>query len=256
LMSMSMISAKPLMGMVIESIVESGLARSFITTFFKAFLKVSSIQQIGGILRKGGLDQKLDVFFPQNERTVENIVSHLTAAGGLEDLVTWFMGQQTAEVKKQLHFDVRGMIKNEVAQDAIIEKVRAVQVENRIPESQIIKILWSAMMEAIEWNKKAELMVEQACRHIHSHLKLLARWSRSDRAQIVLLVAMQEYSFVNQNLIKSFKRIVLLFYKAEVVGEDAIEAWYTTDHSQKGKSAFLAEMEEMVQWLNSAEVEE
>jgi len=256
LMSMSMISAKPLMGMVIESIVESGLARSFITTFFKAFLKVSSIQQIGGILRKGGLDQKLDVFFPQNERTVENIVSHLTAAGGLEDLVTWFMGQQTAEVKKQLHFDVRGMIKNEVAQDAIIEKVRAVQVENRIPESQIIKILWSAMMEAIEWNKKAELMVEQACRHIHSNLKLLARWSRSDRAQIVLLVAMQEYSFVNQNLIKSFKRIVLLFYKAEVVGEDAIEAWYTTDHSQKGKSAFLAEMEEMVQWLNSAEVEE
>jgi len=256
LMSMSMMSAKPLMGMVIESIVESGLARSFLTTFFKAFLKVSSIQQVGGVLRKGGLDQKLDVFFPQNERSVENIVDHLTAAGGLEDLVTWFMGQQTAEVKKQLHYDVTQMIKAEEAQDSIIEKVRAVQVENRIPESQIIKLLWSSMMEAVEWNKKAELMVEQACRHIHANLKLLARWSRSDKAQIVLMVAMQEYSFVNQNLIKIFKRIVLLFYKAEVVGEDAIEAWYTTDHSQKGKSAFLAEMEEMHAWLSTAEVEE
>ena len=40
------------------------------------------------------------------------------------------------------------------------------------------------------------------------------------------------------------------------MGEDAILAWHETDHSPKGKSAFLEEMKVMVDWLNSADVED
>jgi hypothetical protein len=61
-------------------------------------------------------------------------------------VVTWFLGQQTAEVKRVLGYQVTEMMKAEVSQDELIEKVRGVQVENKIPSSEIVKLLWHAMM--------------------------------------------------------------------------------------------------------------
>ena len=164
------------------------------------------------------------------------------------------------------------MLKDETPQDALIERVRAVQEEHRIAESEVTKLvrsaclyqtrswpkpvllstvllcashaslksrappfnkekhnhpcftrcvanvvrgkqMWPAIMGAVEWNKKAELMIEQALRHVKSNLKFLARWTKSDRAQIVLMVTMQEFCFVNQNFLKIYNRFCLLFYK-------------------------------------------
>jgi hypothetical protein len=45
---------------------------------------------------------------------------------------------------------------------------------------------------AVDWNKKAELMIEQALRHIQTNLALMAQFTQSDRAQIELLVNVQE----------------------------------------------------------------
>lgn len=256
LFSMGLITTKPLLSMVdVASVVASGLALKFITQLFTTWLAVAQIGQISVALRKGGLDQKLDLFFPQNKRTVMAITDHFNEAGGLDDLVKWFVGQQTAEIKKELGAEVTEMLKNDATQDELIDKVRTVQVEHKIRESEIAKLLWPALMGAVEWNKKPELMIDQALRHVKANLKLLHRFTRSERAQIVLMVTMQEYSFVNQNFLKIYNRFCLLFYKAEMLSEDAILAWYTKDHSAKGKSAFLAEMKEFVDWLNTAEVE-
>lgn len=73
---------------------------------------------------------------------------------------------------------------------------------------------------------------------------------------------------------KSFHKIVLLFYKREsasplfylrmvelwsviddVITEQAILKWYQDSHLQKGKSVFLKEMKPMVDWLLTAEEE-
>lgn len=42
---------------------------------------------------------------------------------------------------------------------------------------------------------------------------------------------------------------------ADVLGEDAIIQWYKTEHTPKGKSVFLNQMEKMVTWLQNAEEE-
>ena len=75
-------------------------------------------------------------------------MDHFTAVDGavLKPIVTWFLGQQTAEVKRTLGFQVTAMMKAEVSQEELIEKVRGVQVENKIPSSEIVKLLWHAMM--------------------------------------------------------------------------------------------------------------
>lgn len=256
LFSMGLMSTKPLISMEIESVVSTGLARTFITQLFRTWTKLSSMSSIGTALRKSGMDQKLHLFFPQNARTMLDIINYFNEQTGFDELCKWYTGLQTAEVKKDLAAEVSHMLKEEATQDALIERVRAVQEEHRIPESEIVKLLWPAVMGAVEWNKKAELMIEQALRHVKSNLMLLARWTKSDRAQIVLMVTMQDYCFINQNFLKIYNRFCLLFYKAEILGEDAILSWHSKDHSTKGKSVFLSDMNEFVNWLKTAEYED
>lgn len=42
----------------------------------------------------------------------------------------------------------------------------------------------------------------------------------------------------------------------EVLSESAVMEWFTTEHSPKGKSVFLAQMDEMIKWLQTAEEED
>uniref|UniRef100_A0A8D2CPX5 eIF5-mimic protein 1 n=1 Tax=Sciurus vulgaris TaxID=55149 RepID=A0A8D2CPX5_SCIVU len=50
-------------------------------------------------------------------------------------------------------------------------------------------------------------------------------------------------------------KIVVLFYKADVLSEEAILKWYKEAHVAKGKSVFLDQMKKFVEWLQNAEEE-
>ncbi len=54
---------------------------------------------------------------------------------------------------------------------------------------------------------------------------------------------------------KAFQKIILLFYKTEVLSEEIILRWYKEGHSNKGKMHFLEQMRKFVEWLQSAEEE-
>ena len=43
---------------------------------------------------------------------------------------------------------------------------------------------------------------------------------------MVLCIQVQEYCYNNQNFLKCFDKIVLLFYKTEVLSEEVILKWY------------------------------
>uniref|UniRef100_A0A4W3HGL5 eIF5-mimic protein 1 n=1 Tax=Callorhinchus milii TaxID=7868 RepID=A0A4W3HGL5_CALMI len=49
------------------------------------------------------------------------------------------------------------------------------------------------------------------------------------------------------------EKIVVLFYKADVLSEEAILKWYKEAHVAKGKSIFLEQMKKFVEWLQNAE---
>jgi len=54
---------------------------------------------------------------------------------------------------------------------------------------------------------------------------------------------------------KVFQKIILLFYKTDVLSEEIILKWYKEAHSNKGKSVFLEQMKKFVEWLQNAEEE-
>ena len=64
---------------------------------------------------------------------------------------------------------------------------------------------------------------------------------------------MQEYCYENTSLMQGFQKLVILFYKVDVLTEEAVLKWYHTNASSKGKRVFLEQMKKFVEWLENAE---
>lgn len=126
---------------------------------------------------------------------------------------------------------------------------------NDLPETAVIGLLWTCIMNAVEWNKKEELVAEQALKHLKQYAPLLAVFSSQGQSELILLQKVQEYCYDNIHFMKAFQKIVVLFYKADVLSEEAILKWYKEAHVAKGKSVFLDQMKKFVEWLQNAEEE-
>ena len=57
--------------------------------------------------------------------------------------------------------------------------------------------------------------------------------------ELLLHCVFQEYCYDNMNFLKAFNKIILLFYKTDVLSEDAILKWYKESHSSRGWSVFM-----------------
>lgn len=66
-----------------------------------------------------------------------------------------------------------------------------------------------------EWNKKEELVAEQALKHLRMYTQLFEAFTTTNRAEMMLLLKVQEFCYENMNFMKAFQKIVLLFYKSK-----------------------------------------
>merc|ERR1719188_1224487 len=124
-----------------------------------------------------------------------------------------------------------------------------------ISEQDTIVMIWNCVMSAIEWNKKEDLLQDQALRHLKQYTTLFAAFATTSKSEIVLLNKIQEYCYENMNFLKTFNKIVLLLYKTDVLSEDAILKWYKEAHSPRGWSVFMDQMKKFVDWLEQADEE-
>ncbi|TEA34172.1 hypothetical protein DBR06_SOUSAS2710035 [Sousa chinensis] len=137
----------------------------------------------------------------------------------------------------------------------VVLYVKEEMKRNDLPETAVIGLLWTCIMNAVEWNKKEELVAEQALKHLKQYAPLLAVFSSQGQSELILLQKVQEYCYDNIHFMKAFQKIVVLFYKADVLSEEAILKWYKEAHVAKGKSVFLDQMKKFVEWLQNAEEE-
>lgn len=56
---------------------------------------------------------------------------------------------------------------------------------------EMISLVWTAIMDSVEWNKKADLVGEQAIRLLNTYAKLMAAFTGTDMAQIMLINRIQ-----------------------------------------------------------------
>lgn len=70
-------------------------------------------------------------------------------------------------------------------------------------------------MSLAEWNKKEELVAEQAMKHLRNYTQLFGAFSTAQKAEMALILKVQEFCYENMNFMKAFQKIVLMFYKSE-----------------------------------------
>ncbi|GIY39878.1 basic leucine zipper and W2 domain-containing protein 1 [Caerostris darwini] len=237
-----------------DHLVKDGIALEFIIEVFKTWLGEKDSGAVWVSLRKAGLDTKLLEFLPTSKRSIE-FLSETFKSHGLTQLTNNLKAQENKSVKKELQVQVAELLKDNTAMDEIISHVKEQMKKNTLPDHEVAVLLWTSLMTIVDWNKRQELVQEQAIKHLRQYTALLSAFTSSTKAELSLLVKVQEYCYDNMAFMKVFEKILVLFYKTDVLSEDSILKWYKDAHSSKGKSIFLDQTRKFIEWLQSAEEE-
>lgn len=254
IMSSGLCSAKPLSRLFDEHLVKEGLALEFTSLMFKTWLQEKDVNSLFTTLKKAQLEGRLLELLPLNKRSPQAFCKYFEEKG-LGAIVEVQKSQQNSEVKKHLKTQLRDMMSEEQPVKDVIIFVKEQMQKHGLEDQEVVGLAWHGMMSAVEWNKKEDLVAEQALRHIRMYTALLSALAKSGKSELLLILKVQEYCYENINFMKVFQKIIVLFYKTEVLSEETITKWYSTSHSAKGKSMFLDQMKSFIEWLNSAEEE-
>uniref|UniRef100_M4A7X2 Basic leucine zipper and W2 domains 1a n=1 Tax=Xiphophorus maculatus TaxID=8083 RepID=M4A7X2_XIPMA len=251
------ISASILSSLYNENLVKEGEAAttsSFAVKLFKSWINEKDINSVAGSLRKVGMDNRLMELFPANKRSCEHFSKYFTDAG-LKELSDFARNQQSIGARKELQKELQEMMSRGDPQKEVSFLLLEEMKKAGLSEQGMIGIIWTSVMSCVEWNKKEELVTEQAIKHLKQYSPLLKAFTSQGLSELSLLLKIQEYCYDNIHFMKAFQKIVVLLYKADVLSEEAILKWYSETHVAKGKSVFLEQMKKFVEWLKNAEEE-
>uniref|UniRef100_A0A8C5HAS4 Basic leucine zipper and W2 domain-containing protein 1-A n=1 Tax=Gouania willdenowi TaxID=441366 RepID=A0A8C5HAS4_GOUWI len=249
------ISASILNSLFNENLVKEGeISAAFAVKLFKSWINERDINSVAAMLRKVGMDNRLMELFPANKRSCEHFSKYFTDAG-LKELSDFARNQQSIGARKELQKELQEQMSQGDPQKEIIAFLKEEMKKSSISEQTMIGIIWTSVMSSVEWNKKEELVTEQAIKHLKQYSPLLKAFTSQGQSELSLLLKIQEYCYDNIHFMKAFQKIVVLLYKADVLSEEAILKWFTEAHVAKGKSVFLEQMKKFVEWLKNAEEE-
>lgn len=237
-----------------EHLLKDGLALDFLIEMCVTFKQEKGVSSLVQALKKGGVEGRLMDYCPINKRTDEYFRS-VFMDKGLSDIVKLHKAQASQEAKRELQIILSDAINDQKTMEDIIVEMKEFAEKTSIPEHEVVGLIWSTIMSIVEWNKKEELLADQALKYLQAYLPLLKAFATTDRAELALILKVQEFCYENMNFMKVFSKIVVLFYKKDVLSEDPIFKWYKEAHSSKGKMHFLEQMKKFVEWLQSAEEE-
>ncbi|XP_055903105.1 protein krasavietz isoform X2 [Eupeodes corollae] len=237
-----------------EHLIKDGIALDFLVELFLTFKQEKGMTYLVQALKKGGLESKLMEFFPPNKRT-EEYLNKVFLEKELSEVIKLHKAQASQEAKRELQQSLLDDINDDKPHTEIAADIKEFALKSNIPDHEIIYIIWSTVMSLGEWNKKEELVTDQAVRHLKGYCPLLKAFASNNRSELALILKVQEFCYENMNFMKAFQKIILLFYKTEVLSEEIILKWYKEAHSSKGKMHFLEQMKKLVEWLQDAEEE-
>jgi len=238
-----------------EHQVKEGVALDFMLEILRVIKTEKGATSVLSLLKKSGLDNNLDQLFPTNKRTAENMKNVFISADQ-QEVVTYLAGMENAGAKKDVQRALKSSINDEKPIKEIIMDLKDAIKKNGMAESEAVAMIWVAVMAAMETNKKEDLIQEQALRHLKEYISLFSAFTSSAKSEMVLCNKIQEYCYDNQSFLKCFNKIMLLFYKTEVLSEEVILKWYKDGHIPKGWTVFMEQMKKFIDWLEQAESEE
>lgn len=97
----------------------------------------------------------------------------------------------------------------------IISDLRELAQKTAIGDHEVIVLIWATIMSLAEWNKKEELVTDQALKYLKPYASLLEEFATTDRAELALMLKIQEFCYENMNFMKAFQKIITLLYQGK-----------------------------------------
>ncbi|KAM5561902.1 hypothetical protein ABKV19_022475 [Rosa sericea] len=242
--------------MLKDNLVGKGLVLSFITEFFKEYLIDNSLDDLISILKRGKVEDNLLDFFPAAKRTEESFSEHFTKEG-LVSLVE-YNEKKIFEVKlKDMKSALTTQITEETDISEVIETVKQRVKDAKLPDVEVVRILWDVIMDAVQWSgKNQQQNANAALRQVKTWAQLLNAFCTNGKLELELIYKVQMQCYEDAKLMKLFSEIVRSLYDQDVLAEDTILHWFRKGTNPKGRQTFVKALEPLVKWLEEAEEEE
>ncbi|KAK2974266.1 hypothetical protein RJ640_016752 [Escallonia rubra] len=249
-----------------DNLVGKGIVLSFITDFFKEYLIDNSLDDLIAILKRGKMEENLLDFFPSAKRSAEAFSEHFTKAG-IVPLVEYFE-KKIFEVKlKEMKTALTTQIAEETDISEVIETVKQHVKDAKLPDVEVVRILWDVMMDAVQWSgKNQQQNANAALRQVKTWAELLNSFCTSGKLELELLYKVQVQCYEDTKLMKLFPEFVRSLYDQDVLAEDTVLHWFRKGTNPKGRytslfllmllQSFVKALEPFVKWLEEAEEEE
>ncbi|PIA29902.1 hypothetical protein AQUCO_05800170v1 [Aquilegia coerulea] len=136
-----------------DNLVAKGIVLTFITDFFKEYLIDNSVDDLISLLKRGKMEDNLLAFFPSAKRSPEGFSEHFSKEG-LTGLVE-YNEKKIFEVKlKEMKSALTTQIAEETDISEVIETVKQRVKDAKLPDIEIVRILWDVIMDAVQWSGK------------------------------------------------------------------------------------------------------
>ncbi|XP_047325783.1 eIF5-mimic protein 1 [Impatiens glandulifera] len=239
-----------------DNLVAKGLVLLFVTDFFKEYLIDNSLDDLISILKRGKMEDNLLDFFPSSKRTAEAISEHFSKAG-LVSLVE-YNEKKLFEVKlKEMKSTLTTQIAEESEISDVIENVKQHVKDAKLPDVEVVRILWDVIMDAVQWSgKNQQQNANLALRQVKTWASLLNVFCTTGKLELELIYKVQTQCYEDAKLMKLFPDIVRSLYDQDVLAEDTVLHWFQKGSNSKGRQTFVKSLEPFVKWLEEAEEED
>ncbi|CAM8960297.1 unnamed protein product [Rhodiola kirilowii] len=238
-----------------DNLVAKGIVLSFVTDFFREYLVDNSVDDLIAIIKRGKVEDLL-LYFPTAKRSPEGFSEHFTKEG-LIPLVE-YNEKKIFEVKlEEMKSALTTQIQEEADVAEVIENVKQRVKDAKLPDVEVVRIVWDALMDAVQWSgKNQQQNANAALRQVKTWAELLNTFCTNAKLELELIYKVQIQCYEDAKLMKLFPEIVRSLYDQDVLAEDTILHWFRKGSNPKGRQTFVKAVEPFVNWLEEAEEEE
>ncbi|KAK9141134.1 hypothetical protein Scep_010815 [Stephania cephalantha] len=239
-----------------DNLVAKGLVLTFITDFFREYLIGNNIDDLVSLLKRGKVENNLLDFFPSARRSAEGFSEHFTKEG-LMALVEYHEKKVFQVKLEEMKSTLTTLMAEEADLSEVIEIAKQHVKDAKLPDIDILRILWDAIMESVQWSgKNQQQNANAALRQIEKWAKLLNTFCTGRKLELELMYKVQVQCYEDAKLLKLFPKVVQSLYEQDVLTEDTILLWFRKGTNPKGRQNFVKDLETFVQWLEEAEEED
>eukprot|EP00126_Sphaerothecum_destruens_P015436 Sdes_comp9438_c0_seq1m902 len=178
--AMSLVNLEPILeALSSEHLVKEGISIEFISIVLKTWLNESKIGPVAAALKKSEFEFQLRNLLPASKRTHEALINHFANDEKLQPIAQFYKQIESHGVKSKFSKTLQQMIEREASVSKIVSVSRGFlgAGNNLLTPVELVCLIWDAGMESVEWNKKPDLLQEQALKHVKVSLLCLLLFS-------------------------------------------------------------------------------